>query len=285
MFQDKFTYRQTMNSPDFEFYHYKDSIPPSLDFHQHPFYEVFFFISGDVDYVIEGKTYHLRPGDILLTNNQDIHKPDIKAGKPYERYVLWLDYNFFNYTNMHDEDLSSCFEDAAQKDYRLIRPDDNSIVTLKKLAELICQSKGSNLFGSYILTRAYVIEFLVTLSRCYFDTPDTIKKDITENDLINKTIEYINENITSDLTLDMISQEMFISKFYLSKQFKHFTGLSIYQYIIKKRLTISRNMIKNGIPVTTAYVNSGFNDYSNYLKAFKREFGKNPSDFFPKYLK
>lgn len=285
MYEDKFTHRQTMNNPNFEFFHYKDIIPPVIDFHQHTFYEVFFFISGNVDYIIEGKTYHLRPGDLLITNNQDIHRPDIKAGKPYERYVLWLDYNFFNQVNIHDEDLLSCFEDAAQKDYRLIRPDDSHVITLKKIAELICREKSSSLFGSHILTMSYIMEFLVTLSRCYFDSLDASDNDVTENDITNRAIEYINENITSDLSLDEIAQKMFISKFYLSKQFKQFTGLSVYQYIIKKRLTISRNLIKNGIPVTTAYINSGFNDYSNYLKAFKREFGKNPSDFFPKYLR
>lgn len=285
MYEDKFTHRQTMNNSNFEFFHYKDMIPPVIDFHQHTFYEVFFFISGNVDYIIEGKTYHLRPGDLIITNNKDIHKPDIKPGKPYERYVLWLDYNFFNHINIYDEDLLSCFEDAAQKDYRLIRPDDSSIITLKKISELICKEKSSSLFGSHIMTTSYIMEFLVTLSRCYFDSLDMVKNDITENDITNRAIEYINENISSDLTLDKISQEMFISKFYLSKQFKQFTGLSVYQYIIKKRLTISRNLIKNGIPVTTAYSSSGFNDYSNYLKAFKREFGKNPSEYFPKYLR
>ena len=87
--KDTFTLRQTMERPDFECYHYLDPVPPAVDFHEHEFYEVFFFLSGDVNYIIEGRTYQLRPGDILLTDNRDIHKPDIRPGKPYERFVIW----------------------------------------------------------------------------------------------------------------------------------------------------------------------------------------------------
>ena len=55
--------------------------------------------------------------------------------------------------------------------------------------------------------------------------------------------------------------------------------MSVYQYIMKKRLIISLNMLRRGVPVTNACLECGFNDYSNYLKAFKREFGKNPKEF------
>lgn len=54
--------------------------------------------------------------------------------------------------------------------------------------------------------------------------------------------------------------------------------MSIYQYIIKKRVTISRDMLLNGASVTGACMECGFNNYSNFLKAFKREFGCNPSE-------
>ena len=86
--KDEFTSRQTMLQSDFECYHYCDAIPPVVDFHEHEFYEILFFLSGNVSYIIEGRTYQLRPGDILLTNNRDIHRPVIQPGRPYERYVI-----------------------------------------------------------------------------------------------------------------------------------------------------------------------------------------------------
>ena len=90
-------------------------------------------------------------------------------------------------------------------------------------------------------------------------------------------IGYINENLADSLSLDNLAGRFYISKFYLSRRFKQFTGLTIYQYIMKKRLITARNMLRAGTPVTVSCLQCGFNDYSNFLKAFKREFGENPS--------
>lgn len=112
----------------------------------------------------------------------------------------------------------------------------------------------------------------------FLDGIDTTN-DITENETINQVLLYINKNVTRNLSLDELSEQFRISKFYLCKQFKNYTGITIYQYIMKKRLILSLDMLRKGTPVTVACRECGFNDYSNYLKAFKREFGKNPKDF------
>lgn len=117
------------------------------------------------------------------------------------------------------------------------------------------------------------------VSRAYYDTPDSIKYDVTENEKINQVLLYINENLTDNFSLDNLAGRFYTSKYYLSRQFKQFTGLSLYQYIMKKRLIMSRNLLRDGSPVMDACMQSGFNDYSNFLKAFKREFGKNPRQY------
>ncbi len=280
MNKDIWTDRQVMlGKSAFEFYHYLDEIPPKVEFHQHPFYELFFFLDGNANYTIEGKTYKLRPGDILLTNSLDIHRPEIFPGKPYERIVIWLEDSFFDRLRAGGDDLASCFADAARKDYRRIRPSHGSLIRMRTLCSQISKARNSRALGSYTLAYAYLSAFLVEVCRCYFETPGFLREDITESQKINGILEYINGNITLDLSLDEISQRFYISKFYLSKLFKRFTGMSLYQYIIKKRVTISRDMLLGGASVTSACMECGFNDYSNYLKAFKREFGRTPSEF------
>lgn len=133
--------------------------------------------------------------------------------------------------------------------------------------------------GSYTLVCACLFVFLAEVCRCCFDTPEFLREDVTESGKINGILEYINENLASDLSLDRIASRFYISKFYLSKPFKRFTGMSIYQYIIKKRVSISGEMLRNGATVTAAYLDGGFQDYSNYLKAFKREFHCNPREY------
>lgn len=282
MHKDIWTDRQVMlGESAFEFYHYLDNDPPEVEFHQHPFYELFFFLNGDADYIIEGKIYKLRAGDILLTNSLDIHRPEIRPGKPYERIVLWLEDRFFDQLRTGGDNLADCFVDAARKDYRRIRPSQSRLIRIRTLCRQISETQNSTLLGSYTLTCAYLFELLVEVCRCYFDSTEAMDEDVTENVKINEIIRYLNTNIQAELSLDMVADRFYTSKYYLTRQFKQFTGMTIYQYIIKKRLTISRDMLLSGIPVTSACVECGFSDYSNYLKAFKREFGCNPRDFIP----
>lgn len=279
MHNDIFTLRQTMEHPDFECYHYYNSVPPQLDFHEHEFYEVFFFLSGDVSYVVEGRTYQLRPGDILLTDNRDIHKAIVRPGKPYERFIIWVQPSFVEQIKLFGADLSACFTDASQKKYKLIRPDSDVLTHLRAICQKMLRNRDEAAFGSATLSYVYLIEFLVYLNRAYFATPDAIRSDVTENEKINEIVAYINENLSENLALDRVAETFYMSKSYLSHQFKDYTGMTLYQFIIKKRVTVARNMLREGRPVMEACMQCGFNDYSNFLKAFKREFGKSPKDF------
>ena len=252
-------------------------------FHQHTFYEIFIFISGDVNYIIEGRNYKLRPGDILLTNNSDIHRPEIAPSKqPYERIVLWLNDDFFDGLRNIGEDLTACFQDASRRNYRLFRPNEAQMHKIGTVCNIIEQEKMGNLLGNRVMTYASVMEILVLLSRAYYEISDSAQQDVTENEQVNQIVAYINSHLDEDLSLESLSEHFYISKYYLSHQFKRFTGLPLYQFILKKRLIVARNMLIEGKTVMEAYENCGFGDYSNFLKAFKREFGQKPSEFMKK---
>ncbi len=276
LYHDTFTQRQTMNRRDFEFYHYLDLEPPTVGFHHHDFYEVLFFVSGAVTYTVEGRSYLLRPGDILLTNNRDIHRPEIAPGKPYERYVLWITGQILEQIQRPGDDLTACFRDAAQKQYRLIRPGGDALAQLQRLCRRILHLQREDAFGSATLLYAAVAELLVYLNRAYFDTPSAIRQDVTESEAVNRAVAHIEVHLTEELTLDSLAEAVHLSKFYLNRQFKQYTGLTIHQFILKKRLITARTMLRSGVSAMDACMGCGFNDYSNFLKAFKREFGRSP---------
>lgn len=279
LYNDEFSQRQVMIRPDFECYHYLDLVPPKVEFHEHEFYEVFFFLSGNVTYNIEGRTYYLRPGDILLTDNQDIHRPEIHSGKRYERYVIWITPDFLTKMEKYGSDLTDCFKYASQKKNKLIRPDGKDVAHLKSILDKIIDCRQSSEFGSATLEFIYLCEFMVFVNRAYFTSSDFLSIDITENEKINKVVAYINDHLSENLTLDKMADIFYVSKSYLSHQFKKYTGLTLYQFIIKKRLTVARNMLREGTPVIEACMCCGFSDYSNFYKAFKKEFGRNPKEF------
>ena len=283
MYIDEFTHRQIMTERFYEYHHYRNEGPITIDFHQHAFYEIYIFISGDVNYTIEGRTYKLRPGDILLTNNSDIHRPEITPSKtPYERIVIWLNTSFFNGLLDIGDDLTACFQDASNRNYRLFRPNKAQMLKIQDICHTIEQERSHNKLGSRIMAYSAIMEILVLLSRVYYEISDSAGHEVTENEQINQIVSYINNHFNEDLSLEYLADQFYLSKYYLSHQFKQFTGLSLYQFIMKKRLTIARNMLMSGKNVTEACTECGFNDYSNFLKAFKREFGEKPSEFMKK---
>ena len=166
---DTFTPRQTMEDGLFECHHYLDRVPPQVEYHEHEFYEIFFFLSGDVSYIIEGSTYQLRPGDILLTSNEDIHKPEVRAGKPYERYVIRIASRRHPGLSQAQGTISAaCFLDASDRRFKLIRPDSGTVTQLKSLCEKIIQARKDTDFAKETLAYLYLCEFLVYLNRAYF---------------------------------------------------------------------------------------------------------------------
>ena len=49
---------------NFRLFHLKDKKEQQFDFHYHDFDKIVIFLSGNVTYIVEGKSYHLKPWDI-----------------------------------------------------------------------------------------------------------------------------------------------------------------------------------------------------------------------------
>ena len=69
----KYNKRGYLNS-DFRLFHLTDIVQKEFEFHYHEFHKITIFIKGNVQYYIEGKTYPLKPYDIVLVNRNDIHR-------------------------------------------------------------------------------------------------------------------------------------------------------------------------------------------------------------------
>lgn len=96
---------------------------------------------------------------------------------------------------------------------------------------------------------------------------------------IDSVIEYINNHLFAPLTVEKISAEFFISRYHLIHKFKAATGKTIFSYIQTKRLLYAASLLNKGASAKKACFESGYNDYSVFLKAFKKEFGLNPTAY------
>ena len=109
------------------------------------------------------------------------------------------------------------------------------------------------------------------------------RKNKSQNERNNSTasrimIEYINANLFEDLTLEKLSNYMFLSQIHLERVFQKATGSSISKYISIKRLMAARHRIRTSGQATKIYIECGFKDYSAFYRAYKKHFGVSPSE-------
>lgn len=278
--QQDFTYRQYMEASDFELFYYQDNKPPEVDFHNHDFYEIYLFLSGSVTYVIEGKSYRMRPRDILIINNKEFHKAFVESGIPYERIVIWLNPDYVKSLNTDKTDLLGVFDSSLINRYNLMRLDLEAMEYIYKIADKLGVACKSQSFGSDILKTSYIKELLVYINRIYqISNGKNLELDITYNEKVTKIIHYINQHLDEDLSLELISAKFYLSKYHLLREFKKNTGYTIHQYITQKRLIMAKELLKDCWQVSEVCSKCGFGDYSNFIRAFKREFGTSPKKY------
>lgn len=257
---------------DFRLFHINDQTKKDFSYHYHDFHKIIVFISGKVTYHIEGKAYHLKPRDILLVSQGAIHKPEIDPSVPYERYIFWIR------DDLSCQELNTCFQKANDRSFNLVRADSALQEHLKDLLPEIEQTLQNKHFGDTVLRNALFTQFMIYINRIFLRTsssPD--KKTYSSDTQVEQLLKYINRNLSENLSIDQLANRFFFSKYHMMRKFKNETGYTIHNYITSKRLLMARSLISQGMPVMKAAQASGFHNYTTFVRAYKKQFGKAPS--------
>ena len=257
---------------DFRLFHIKDQTKREFSYHYHDFHKVIVFLSGKAAYHIEGKSYYLKPWDILLVNRHAIHKPEIDFSVPYERFVLWIR------DDIASADLLRCFQKAIDRSFNLIRLDSGTQEKLKQLLYELEAALKDQKFGSDLLGTALFTQFMVYVNRIFLEKQyiyDT--RSYSSDSQVEELLRYINHSLTEDLSIETLARKYYLSKYHMMRKFKDETGYTIHNYIVNKRLLLARTKISEGMPVLKAAQASGFSDYTTFSRAYKKQFGTPPS--------
>ncbi|MFH5836596.1 AraC family transcriptional regulator [Proteiniclasticum sp. C24MP] len=275
--KNDYSNRQHMYRMDYELFYYKDMQFKNVSLHHHDFFEVYFFVKGEVSYQIEGRNYHLVPGDILLVNHKELHQVLIENPEHYyERYVLWLNKEFIKSLSSKKSDLTRCFLDQEKK--TLLRTSMENHQLIRGILDKLHYQNAEDGFGADLLPKALLTELMIELNRMSFEE-DKLQPQVKKNQLIDSVISYINEHLEEEINMDQLAAEFFISKYHLSREFKKYTGTTLYRFVVQKRLIKAKGLILEGNPITSVYEECGFGDYSNFFRAFKNEYGLTPKEF------
>lgn len=156
--------RGYLNS-DFKIFHLTDQISTEFEFHYHEFHKITIFISGNVQYFVEGKTYPLEPYDIVLVNRNDIHRVQVDPSLPYERIIVYISPGFIDAYRTDDYDLSYCFEKAKKEHSNVLRIHSLEKSSLFKITNRLERSFSDTEYAGSLYRQILFLEFMIHLNR------------------------------------------------------------------------------------------------------------------------
>ena len=241
----------------------------TFNLHAHATAEVFYLISGTGVFHIEGSSYHMQPGDIVLMRPAEAHYIEQDPSVPYERICLNFDMAILDALDPDHTLMRPYFdrEPGSRNHYRTAGTQDSICRTyldnilnapddrLKAMANLI------------LLLRQLGVMFDRDTSRP--EEPDTLEYRI---------VRYINENLQKELSLQDLCDHFFISRAQLCRRFKKIAGTSVGKFVAAKRLLKAQHLISQGKKPTDVFAECGYQDYSTFYRAYLHHFGHSPRD-------
>ena len=264
---------------DFKIFYLEDIAPAEIEYHYHDFDKILVFFKGNITYTIEGKSYTLIPGDIILVPQGDTHKVESEENSIYARLVIYLSPQYLSSIVENEKRLRDCFLHAKERYSNVVRLNEKGKEQLSVLAAGMRDDirKKEKIGFDLLFQRTCLLQFLISLNRkmqdesLHFVNTNQCDKKIVE------IIQYLNYHLTEEISIDGLADRFFVSKYHMMRRFKAETGYTIGNYINQKRLLYARELLKQGESVTKVYLDSGFKDHSTFVRAYKQMFHEVPS--------
>ena len=263
---------------EFEAYHFVAQHAQAVVYHNHPYYEFFFFLSGHTRIVVEGLDVRLARGDVLIYPPGVMHRNiHLDALVPYERFYLYATREFLNSISTPDYDIPGTLEKMTRDEHYCFRVEEKDLEQLISLVDKVISGSERTRPAEKLINRAMFTTLLIQ-GLNMMTSLDVLPQDDYSRGM-GDLIRYINQHATEPLSLDDLANTFHVNKYYLLREFKSYTGISVHQYMMIRRILFSQEMIRRGAKPKDACFQSGFMDYSSYYRAFKARVGMSPEQY------
>lgn len=243
--------------------------------HSHPYYEAIMPISGRALYSYNGTLQMVNPGELILFPCNVYHSGKFNVDNNVsKRLIIQFDgttwFKMTNKLNLQDRKWN--------KEVVILKSTDVSSWDMKSLFSRMDMSKSLDEKSKNISYECQLTEFMMIIEHVV--SKNNTISPTTANALVSKTIEYIQTNYTNPaLTVNSIAEHMFVSRCHLSRTFKEYTMESVHSYITNLRMQYFCDIITPDKSILSACVESGFSDYSSFLKSFRKLYGITPIEY------
>lgn len=263
---------------EFEIYHSTNTNPQPSIYHRHHFYEIFFILRGGIRVIVEETDVSPVLGETLIYPPQCMHRiTHTDPSLPYERFYIYLSKEYLSSISTTEYNFIEHLEHLTDNNRNYLKPGEQAVLELVRMADEIIEAAKDTSPEACIANRCrmtiYLIHLLKLLEASIAPAADS------ETTRMNELIRYINQNAVQPLSLDHLEEVFGISKYVLLHEFKDYTGMSIYQYILTRRVILAQQLIQQGAKPNQACEQSGFSDYTSFYRAFKARTGKSPNQY------
>ena len=232
--------------------------------HSHDFCEILYVAGGAGEAILEGKKFRLAPGDLVVVNPGTLHEERSDANAPLRQI-------FEPIRDVAVPGLpAGCL---SQEKYRVLSCGEYRYKMDIYLRELL-QETSSQIEFYQEISQGLVSALLVLVMRLIRINPED---EAALSQECQKIKEYLDQNFTSPITLDSLSETVYISKHYLSHLFKEQTGVSPIKYLTSKRMEKACELLsETELPVSEVSKAVGYENPLYFSQVFKRIYGISP---------
>ena len=247
--------------------------------HIHNYYELYYLVEGKRQYYIENMLYSITSGTFVLIPPNTLHKTE---GSSYTRILINFERSFLGMFPL--KIINECFDFTVIKLFNDDRPEFEKLLN----AILKCYDEPQNEKNS-LLTQSLLAQLLIQLIK-YSDKTNHAK-NISDHSAkypepVFKTIAFINNNYASDIKLEEIAANIFISPWHLCRLFKKHTKLHLSEYLNNIRLNNALTLLKDPkLNISRIATMSGFSSASYLSSQLKKHIGITPSKYRKKLLR
>lgn len=245
--------------------------------HSHPYHELVLPIGGStVRYSIDGSVYLVHVGELIYFPAQIYHAGIFNIDNDHsDRLVIQIDdalwqacrrnANLKNAAWMHSITVLARMDVCNKWDFQSL------FVRMAQSLELPAQMRD-------IVFEAQVSEMMLLITLATGSGQTTAPS--STNVLVQRAVSYLQAHYQDPtLTTVKLAQELYASREHLSRAFKECTMESIHSYLTHLRMQHCRKALEDGVSVLNACTESGFPDYSSFLKTFRRLYGITPAEY------
>jgi AraC-like DNA-binding protein len=265
---------------------HNSSNPGSISYpHSHPHEtEIHFIKTGGGTYRIKNQRVFLKNNSVLIIHPKDVHHfLFAKAGVSIEKYCLTFlpgALNLFHHKNR----IAPFIQCKDSFPHTILFPEKEFLLFTLLLEEIREELQRPHPHQELISVN--LTKLLLNLLRGIERTEKNITLLVKMDPRITKSLDYIEENFRSPLSLKKVSHTAGISAFHFSRLFTQSVGISFRFYLLSRRIEEAKKLLEEtDKKVLTVAHQSGFSDMSAFNRNFKRHTGITPGAYRQKYTK